>query len=61
MSEWEFEVRENGAWVTGGSAPTKGRAMAEAARYAMIYRQDGGEIVMMIWESDNPKRRKTKR
>jgi hypothetical protein len=52
---WKFEVTENGEWVAGGECSDQGRAISEAAHYARVYGQDGGEVRALVWSGRKPR------
>lgn len=44
MSDWEFEVEQEGQVVASGSTPDELTAEREALHYAMMYAQDGPAV-----------------
>jgi hypothetical protein len=53
-SEWEFEVEQEGLIVAEGSAPDEETARREAMHYAMMYVQDGPDVRVRIFPTQEP-------
>jgi hypothetical protein len=52
---WKFEVTEDGHWVAGGECSDRDRALSEAAHYARVYGQDGGDVRALVWTGRKPR------
>jgi hypothetical protein len=54
MSLWKFEITDNGHVVAEGDAPDEVSALREAAHYAQMYGQDGGDVKGIVWTGRKP-------
>ncbi|MDP3492781.1 MAG: hypothetical protein Q8R82_06670 [Hyphomonadaceae bacterium] len=48
FESWEFKVWQSGIEVASGDAPDEPTAKREAMHYAMMYAQDGPQVIVMV-------------